>query len=512
MYRRSSFAMQGAAFMLLAALPPTASPAQTGAAPKTASAFTFCTVTDIVGHTIWASPVFAYDYPADDAMAGFNRTQSLAAEFHAQVSASGGGGDKSCFPGSPSRAELETVLNEQRAQWTKRVLLWKADWNTVAFTPEPWSPGLAAAAAGRQPRYLYCWSSDMDPDVRKSVASPIIAVSMPPMSDPDFGTEMAAYERQFTRDVLVPHGLPDAHPSCILKDSFAEADKSLRDYRKLFGGFNLTWVDAPWRPDAPAASGTAATPPAAQPTVKAKPAADVTKPPVPAGAATAAALSVAPITGTAYAFCHMHGSLAGAYSHSMTPTFQIGNAGNADLARLAVGYRKQYERHRDPTGKMKYAVPGCYANARRLDLELLRANLMHAFAYADRGNAGIRISPVADSWIPSADGAMPSAPPQGPANAFHISCSLLDVVGKSVWQSAAIQLPGHDAADQLQVIQGIPDSFQAYIASSQKPAHTGTASCFSADSKTDIDMALSAMAAQYTQMGYSTQRVDWRPQ
>lgn len=496
--------------MLLVALLPAASPAQTGIAPKTASAFTFCTVTDIVNHTIWASPVFAYDYPADDAMAGFNRTQSLAAEFHAQVSGIGGGGDKSCFPGSPSRAGLKTVLNEQRAQWTKRVLLWKADWNTVAFTPTPWSPALAAAATARQPQYLYCWGSNMEPDVRKSAASPVIAVSMPPMSDPDYGMEMAAYERQFTRDVLVPHGLPDAYPSCILKDSFAEADKSLRDYRKLFGGFNLTWVDAPWRPDAPAMSGTAPAPPAAQAAIKLKPGTAVTKPPAAIG--SAAALAVAPVTGVAYAFCHMHGSLDGAYSHSMTPTFQIGNTGNIDLTRLATGYRKQYEKHRDPTGKMKYAVPSCYTNARRLDLELQRANLMHAFAYADRSNAGIRISPVADSWVPSTDGAMPSAPPLGPANAFHIGCSVLDVVGKSVWQSAAIQLPGSDAADQLQVIQGIPDGFQAYIASSRKPAHAGTASCFSADSPTDIDLALSAMAAQYTQMGYSTQRVDWLPQ
>ena len=495
--------------MLLAALT-TATPAQTGAAPKTASAFTFCTVTDIVNHTIWATPVFAYDYPADDAMAGFNRTQSLAAEFHAQVSGSGGGGEKSCFPGSPSRAELETVLNEQRAQWTKRVFLWKADWNTVAFTPTPWAPALAAAATARQPKYLYCWGSDMDADVRKSAASPIIAVSMPPMSDPDYGTKLAAYERQFTRDVLVPHGLQNAYPSCILKDSFAEADKSLRDYRKLFGGFNLTWVDAPWRPDAPATSGTAHAPPAAQAAVKAKPATAVTKPP--AAVVPAAALAVAPVTGAAYPFCHMHGSLGGAYSHSMTPTFQIGNSGDADLTRLAAGYRKQYQRHRDPTGKMKHATPNCYANASRLDLELLRANLMHAFAYADRGNAGIRISPVADSWVPATDGAMPSGPPPGPANAFHISCSVLDVAGKSVWQSAAIQLPGRDAADQLQIIQGIPDRFQAYIASSRNPAHAGAASCFGTGSKTDIDTALSAMAVQYTQMGYGMQRVDWLPQ
>lgn len=494
---------------------PMASPAQAGTAPKTLSAFTFCTVTDIVNHTVWATPVFAYEYPSDDAMAGFNRVQGLAAEFHAQVAGIGGGGDKSCFPGSPSRGGLEAELSEQRAQWTKRVLLWKANWNTLTFTPAPWSAAMAAAASARKPQYLYCWGSNMDPDVRKSAASPVIAVSMPPMSDPAYSTEMASYEQQFKRDVLAPNGLPDAYPSCILKDSYAEADKSLRDYRKLFGGFNLAWVDAPWRPDDPSASGKVSAPSAAKPAIKAEPRAEAI-PPVSADKPQAeikpgAALAIAPVTDTVYAFCHMHGNLSGTYSHSMTPTFQLDVGGRGDITKQAAGYRKQYEKHRDPKGNMKYAVPSCYANARRLDIELLRANLLHAFAYADRGNAGIKISPVADSWVPAVDGASPSKPPQGPATAFHISCSVLDVLGKSVWLSGAFQLPGADAAGQLQAIQGMPDGYQTYIASNQRPAHAGSASCFHAGSRADIESALSTMAAQYTQMGYRAQRVDWTP-
>jgi len=501
--------------LLPALLLPSASPAQTGTASKTGSAFTFCTVTDIVNHTIWATPVFAYDYPSDDAMAGFNRVQGLATEFHGQVASIGGGGDKSCFPGSPSRAGLEATLSDQRAQWTKRVLLWKASWNTLAFTPAPWSPARAAAASARKSQYLYCWGSNMDPGVRKSAASPVIAVSMPPMSDPAYGTDLTSYEQQFKRDVLTPNGLQDAYPSCILKDSYAEADKSLRDYRKLFGGFNLTWVDAPWHPGDPAVPGKTAATSAAETAINAEPRAEA-KPPVPAHKPQAeiypvTALALAPATDTVYAFCHMHGNLSGTYTHSMTSTFQVESGGKSDPAKLAAGFQKQYEKHRDPKGKMKYTVPSCYANARRLDIELLRANLLHAFAYADRGNAGIKISPVADSWVPAADGATPSMPPQGPGNAFHISCSVLDVLGKSVWLSGTFQVPGADAVGQLQAIQGIPHGYQANIAANQRPEHAGSASCFHADSKTDMETALSTMAAQYTQMGYAVQRVDWTP-
>lgn len=201
---------------------------------------------------IWASPVFAFEHRSDDG-GGLGRTAGLATEFHTLVGGLGGSGDKSCFPATASRSELEALRTRQRADWTKRVLLWASKWQDVAWTPQPWSATAAVAPAAAATRFVYCYATDTD--VRRTVASLVFTASIPAADPMAEYTQGAAYQDEFKRDVMPVHGVAAAHPSCVFKDTRAEADKSRGEYRRLFSGFNLRFVDLAWQPTGIAPAG-----------------------------------------------------------------------------------------------------------------------------------------------------------------------------------------------------------------------------------------------------------------
>lgn len=233
--------------------------AQSPAPPATRHAFSYCTVIDTAGHKVWASPVFEYEY-APTNPDQFSRTQDMATEFHAFVGSMGGAGDKACQFAYGGQAELEAQRNESRAILTRRFMgmVRTHKWMDVPWTPKPWSPATVAARPAVVTKYFYCYASDMSPNQRKTVAALVFDVSLDG-SDPLAAYKHAeAYGKEFTRDVATAHGLAQAYPQCYFKDTRAEAEKALHDYRKLFSGFNLRFTDVTWRPTQP----LAATPPA----------------------------------------------------------------------------------------------------------------------------------------------------------------------------------------------------------------------------------------------------------
>jgi hypothetical protein len=232
--------------------------AQSVVPPATKHAFSYCSVIDTAGHKVWASPVFEYEY--DPANAGqFSRTEDMATEFHAFIGSMGGAGDKACQFAYGGQAELEALRNESRAILTRRFMgiVSTHKWMDVTWTPKPWNPATAAAKPAAVTKYFYCYASDMAPDKRATVAALVFEMSVD-NSDPVAAyTQATAYGKEFTRDVAAAHGLAQAQPECYFKDTRAEAEKALHDYRKLFSGFNLRFTDVTWHPT----QGSAATPP-----------------------------------------------------------------------------------------------------------------------------------------------------------------------------------------------------------------------------------------------------------
>lgn len=222
--------------------------AQSVAPPTTKHAFSYCSVIDTAGHKVWASPVFEYEY--DPANAGqFSRTEDMATEFHTFIGSMGGAGDKACQSANV-RSELEALRNESRAILTKRFMgmIRAHKWMDVTWTPKPWNPATAAAKPATVTKYFYCYASDMAPDQRKTVAALVFEMSVN-SSDPVAAyTQAETYGKEFTRDVAAAHGLAQAYPTCYFKDTRAEAEKALHDYRKLFSGFNLRFTDVTWHP------------------------------------------------------------------------------------------------------------------------------------------------------------------------------------------------------------------------------------------------------------------------
>lgn len=243
--------------------------AQSPAPPATQHAFSYCSVIDTAGHKVWASPVFEYEY--DPANAGqFSRTQEMATEFHTFVGSMGGAGDKACQVANGDQPELEALRNESRAILTKRFMgmIRAHKWMDITWTPKPWSPATEATKPAAVTKYFYCYATDMAADQRKTVAALVFEMSVD-SSDPVAAyTQATAYGKEFTRDVAAAYGLAQAYPDCFFKDTRAEAEKALHDYRKTFSGFNLRFTDVTWHPTRE----SAATPPAA--TTPAAPAAE----------------------------------------------------------------------------------------------------------------------------------------------------------------------------------------------------------------------------------------------
>lgn len=258
---------------LLAALLSPSSRAEAPTPPATQKGFSFCTVHDTAGRTIWASPVFEYDYSSGP---GGNRDAEMASDFHALIGSMGGAGDKSCSVTHADRATVEGWRDEQRGILTARFMgiVRSTTWRDVAWTPKAWTPALLARPAAVT-RYFYCYGTDTDQGNLRasSVASPVFEASVDG-ADPMAAHALAArYGEQFARYVVDVHGLAQANPSCVFKDTRAEADKALRDYRKVFSGFNMAFADAGWRPAGAAAIPRAASlPPPSAPVDQATPA------------------------------------------------------------------------------------------------------------------------------------------------------------------------------------------------------------------------------------------------
>ena len=89
--------------LLIVGLSPS-SRAQSSPAPATQRGFSFCTVHDVAGHKVWASPVFEVEYPSGDP---WTRTREMATEFHNLIGSMGGAGDKECASASIDRAAIE---------------------------------------------------------------------------------------------------------------------------------------------------------------------------------------------------------------------------------------------------------------------------------------------------------------------------------------------------------------------------------------------------------------------
>ena len=118
-------------------------------------------------------------------------------------------------------------------------------------------PGAAVAKAAVSNKYFYCYVTDVEPDVRKTVAS--LVFEKPVRGDDPMAVynQTDAYTEEFKRTALPGHGVSDEGTMCVFKDTLAEAEKSRKEYRRLFSGFNLRFVDLPWIP-----SGTASPQPA----------------------------------------------------------------------------------------------------------------------------------------------------------------------------------------------------------------------------------------------------------
>ncbi|MEO6227822.1 MAG: PDZ domain-containing protein [Thermomonas sp.] len=241
------FAVVTVVCLLMAGLSPSTR-AQTPTATVTQKSFSFCTVDDSAGHMIWATPVFEYEHPSAD---NFSRTLEMATDFHAFIGSKGGTGDKTCAFASNDRATAEAARNEQRSILTSRFMGLVAinKWQDVAWTPKPWTPALAAKPAVVR-KYFYCYGTDTDQrkTLASSVASEVFEMSMDG-ADPMTPYALAErYGKQFDRNVIEVHGLTRANSSCYFKDTHAEAEKSLRDYRKNFSGYKMPFTDVAWQP------------------------------------------------------------------------------------------------------------------------------------------------------------------------------------------------------------------------------------------------------------------------
>lgn len=107
--------------------------------------------------------------------------------------------------------------------------------------------------------YFYCYATDVNPHIRKTVASTVFQQAIPAMDPMARFNYARAAEEEFKLKVMPSHGVPGAQPTCVAEDSLAKANSSRARYRDLFSGFNLTFVDLAWRPTIQAAATAAET-------------------------------------------------------------------------------------------------------------------------------------------------------------------------------------------------------------------------------------------------------------
>ncbi|GGD49977.1 hypothetical protein [Pseudoxanthomonas indica] len=230
----------------------------------TQEGYAYCSVTDTgsAQARIWASPSFAFRYRSDDP-GGFQRLNAIAGDFLAQVNALGGAGTKTCEYAA-SRADADAARAQHRAIWDKRVYFVKiGDWREVPWTPAPWDPAREAAVPAQLTRYFTCSAVQTDVPGRvarsRALGSQVFSVDVPGNEPASMYTRALAYAVEF-KAVALAHGVADVNPNCIPFDTRAEADKSLRDQRRLLDGFNQDYQEIAWTPSltTPAASGDGA--------------------------------------------------------------------------------------------------------------------------------------------------------------------------------------------------------------------------------------------------------------
>lgn len=107
--------------------------------------------------------------------------------------------------------------------------------------------------------YFYCYATDANRNIRKTVASTVFEQPIAAMDPAARFNYTQAAEEEFKRKVMPSHGVPGAQPTCVAEDTLAKANSSRARYRDLFSGFNLTFVDLTWRPTVQAAPSAAAT-------------------------------------------------------------------------------------------------------------------------------------------------------------------------------------------------------------------------------------------------------------
>jgi hypothetical protein len=245
----------------------------------------YCTATDTgsAQGKIWASPVFAFDYPRAD-LGALARLNAIAAEFLQHVYTLGGAGEKNCTL-YPSQSEAEASREQERARWSKRMYFVKlGDWREVAWTPAPWDPSTVATTPAPMIKYFRCYVTQTNipdrSDRGRTVVSNVFAMAVPGKDPMASYTQARAYAEEF-KQVVRAQGVSDEGVSCIAHDSQAEADKALVDYRRLFKGFNMKYVEVAWTPSAQAAvSPTPVRPPAAAESPAAMPASSTAHAPI----------------------------------------------------------------------------------------------------------------------------------------------------------------------------------------------------------------------------------------
>ncbi|CAM4398915.1 PDZ domain-containing protein [Comamonas aquatilis] len=203
--------------------------------------FGFCYVQDLTKFKTYASPVFPVSWKPGDELP---RSEALATEFLAVVTAVGGTGQKACYPPNESKAVTDSQRAEVKRLGTSTFL---QKWQDLAFTPKPWDPE-QPPPSGNQTRYFFC--SVGDPDLRKGAATSVFPVEVP-AANPSAAFALAElYTEEFTRDVLPGLRLSAVYPSCLPFDSMAEAQHARAVHKGVFDGFTLTFVDLSWRPTA----------------------------------------------------------------------------------------------------------------------------------------------------------------------------------------------------------------------------------------------------------------------
>lgn len=203
--------------------------------------FGFCYVQDLTSFKTYASPVFPVSWKPGEELP---RAEALATEFLAVVTAVGGTGQKNCYPPNESKAVADSERAEVKRLGTSTFL---QKWQDLAFTPRPWDPA-QRSLSGNRTRYFFCAVGD--PDLRKGAATSVFPVEVPAANPSAAFTLAELYTEEFTRDVLPGLRLSAVYPSCLSFESMAEAQHGRAVHKKVFDGFNLTFVDLSWRPTA----------------------------------------------------------------------------------------------------------------------------------------------------------------------------------------------------------------------------------------------------------------------